>query len=249
MRTLKVEQEQEMPSERFGLARRTELAELTELARQMPSASALSWADVERIDEERLWWTMNALGRDDLMRLLARALGEVSAQRLEHVLGDHLRAADVGAPKQAPRQGVLAVVERFCSLAMRGHYCEQVDYRGGQRSAGTEQFVARFRALLDRCLSESATADAAEVSQAIEMLLDLMRRIDDDPDAIVCFADEAGSWQLRVGWSRLLPVYSRCLAQTLTPSEHVARVEAVVRDFGDQLGGAGASNGWGRRRP
>lgn len=83
-----------MPSERRG---RRERARLEEMLRLRPPEQTLAWSEVDRIDDERLWWTLRGMDRDRLLVLLARALGEVPAHRLESVLGDHVRPGDIGA--------------------------------------------------------------------------------------------------------------------------------------------------------
>jgi hypothetical protein len=61
-----------------------------------------------------------------------------------------------------------------------------------------------------------------------------MRRIDDGEDSIVYFTDEAGSWQLRVCWPKVLPAYFSSLANTLTKQEYERRVDALLEGFGAQ---------------
>jgi hypothetical protein len=216
-----------MPSERFG---RRERARLQELARIRPPEQTLAWNELCRIDEERLWWTMQGLDRDALMVLFARALAEVPVVRLERVFRDYVRPGQIGASKEQAEQGLLANVEKFYGLARRGHFYEEIPYRGSQQSRGTELFVARCNALFDRSVALSGSGEPAEVRAAIEMLMDLMRRIDEED--IVYFTDEAGAWQVHVLWDRVLPAYFVCLARTATRSEYQAAVDRALADFG-----------------
>ncbi|MEW6751818.1 MAG: hypothetical protein AB1505_12700 [Candidatus Latescibacterota bacterium] len=75
------------------------------------------------------------------------------------------------------------------------------------KSAGTEAFIAEFDRLAGKCVRAAAKGPRAPVRQALELLLALLRRIDEDPDRVVFFADEAGSWQVGVNWREVLPAY------------------------------------------
>jgi len=62
-------------------------------------------------------------------------------------------------------------------------------------------------------------------------LLGLLRRIDEDPDGVLFFADEGGVWQLGVDWRGLLPAYFRCLADESSPDVFVQRAKTANDDF------------------
>ncbi len=220
-----------MPSERFGPKQR---ARLEEMLRLRPPAQTLTWSDVARIDDERLWWTLRGLDRDALMVLLARAVGEVPVHRLAAVFRDYVRPGDIGATRDQLRLEALALVTKFCNLAERGHFYEEAAYRGSQQSRGTQLFVAQFAALIDRCVNDSAAAPT-EVVPAFEMLFDLMRHIDSEPSGIVYFTDESGSWQLHVQWPEVVPAYLDSLAQTVPKEEFNHRVDRLLRDFGGDV--------------
>src|SRR5512142_2751985 len=119
-----------MPSERFGPRERARLEQLMKLR---PPEQKLTWSEVSRIDEERLWWTMRGLDRDALMVLFARALAEVPVARLEQVFRHYVRPGDIGASHAQAEQGLLADVQKFCDLARRGHFYEQIPYQGSQQ--------------------------------------------------------------------------------------------------------------------
>lgn len=217
-----------MPSERFGRRERARLEALRSLA---PPPRELSWTEVARVDRERLWWAMGALDRGDLMQLLVRALAEVPAARLETVFRDHARPGDIGAKRDQPEDSVLAEVGKFCDLARTGHFYEPIPYRGSEQSRGAQEFVARCNVLFDRCVEEHGLADPRDLRTAFELLLDLMRRIDDGEE-VVYFTDEAGSWQVGVVWTRVLPAYFSCLARTAPEAEFLATVERTLTGHG-----------------
>lgn len=65
------------------------------------------------------------------------------------------------------------------------------------------------------------------------MLFQLLSRIDEAPDDVVYFADEAGSWQLGVHWRGVFPAYFRCLAETVSPVEFARTVDQMIRAFNE----------------
>ena len=218
-----------MPSERFGRRGRARLERLRQLA---PPARELSWGDVARIDLERVWWATRGSDRGALLQLLVRALGEVPAGKLEQVLRDYFRPGDVGATRSDPEIGLSIEVAKFCELAESGHFYEVIPYRGSEQARGTEEFVARFNAALDRCVAERGGASSAELRISIERLMQLMRKIDACQDEIVSFTDEGGSWQVGAVWDRVLPVYFESVARTATDQEYRSAVDHALREFG-----------------
>jgi hypothetical protein len=101
------------------------------------------------------------------------------------------------------------------------------------KSKGTEAFIAEFNRLIAKCISMPAKGPHAPLLEAFELLFALLRRIDEDPDSVVFFADEAGSWQVDVDWRAVLPAYFRCLANG-TPADDFAReVDRAIADFAD----------------
>ena len=75
-------------------------------------------------------------------------------------------------------------------------------------------------------------ADPA-LRKAFDLLFALLRRIDADPDSVVFFADEAGSWQVGVDWRTALAAYFRCLADETPAEEYAREVDRVIEDFAD----------------
>lgn len=217
-----------MPQERLGRSPRARPG-----APLLPTCPPrqLSWADVARIDRERLWGATRGLQRGALLQLLQRALEQVPAEQLEHVLGDHFTAGEVGAPAGEAAPALRAEVEQLCELAEAGVFYEVIPYRGREQSRGTQEFAARFNALLQRCASEPSSACARDLRVSIEALLGLLRAIDEGRKDIVYFTDEGGSWQLRTLWARVLPRYFECLARTSSEGEYRSAVEAALHDF------------------
>ena len=85
----------------------------------------------------------------------------------------------------------------------------------------------------DGVLRAAAKKQPTQVREAFELLLDLLRKIDDDTDGIIFFADEAGSWQVGVDWRDVFPAYFRCLAAAASGDEFAREVNRAVSDFAD----------------
>ena len=66
-----------------------------------------------------------------------------------------------------------------------------------------------------------------------QLLFSLLRRIDSDPDSVIFFADEAGSWQVHVDWRSVLPSYFGCLAEDSVAEDFAREVERAIADFAD----------------
>jgi hypothetical protein len=64
----------------------------------------------------------------------------------------------------------------------------------------------------------------------IEIILGLLRYIDECHDDVVFFDDEAGSWQVGVAWSKVLPAFFSCLRAT-EPPEFARRVVEAADEF------------------
>jgi hypothetical protein len=65
------------------------------------------------------------------------------------------------------------------------------------------------------------------------LLFALLRRIDEDCDSVVFFADEGGSWQVGADWREVLPAYFRCLAEGASGDEFAREVDRPITDFAD----------------
>ena len=96
------------------------------------------------------------------------------------------------------------------------------------KSEGTESWIDECHRLLELCEIHAESDDPAEVCEALEIIFGLLRSIDEEPDEIIFFADEAGAWQVGVDWLKVLPVWFRCLSATTEPEEYARRVVEVV---------------------
>ena len=102
-----------------------------------------------------------------------------------------------------------------------------------EKFEGTEAFIAEFDRLIGKCVRAAEQEPQPPVREAFERLFVLLRRIDDDPDSVVFFADEAGSWQVGVDWRKTLPAYFRCLAHDAAGEDFAREVDRAITDFAD----------------
>ena len=66
----------------------------------------------------------------------------------------------------------------------------------------------------------------------MDLLFELLERIDTGSNDIIFFADEAGSWQVGIDDEHILPIYFSSLAAVATPEAYAARVEEVIAAHG-----------------
>ncbi len=154
------------------------------------------------------------------------------AARLPELVKGHV-PLDALRPDKATAGVLLEVVQEFREASLEGEYYEDFDVNSKnymEKSRGTETWIAECDRLFDRCVAAAGRRPNVTVRQAFEILLDLLRHIDQGHDDIIFFADEAGSWQVGVDWREVLPAYFACLAGTAAPDEYGLRVKAVV-DF------------------
>lgn len=103
-------------------------------------------------------------------------------------------------------------------------YRREVDIVANERP---EAFIAEFHRLVSKC----TRAAVEPVREAFELLFGLLGRIDEDPDSVIFFADEAGSWQVGVGWRTVLSAYFRCLAEFAAAEDFAREVDRSISDF------------------
>ncbi len=175
---------------------------------------------------------LRTLPRGDLLIIAERAAELVPRARLGALLGDFMRI-DALTRTHTP---LLSDVQKFHAAARAGKYFEDfcVTSRNvTQRCAGTDAFIAEFNRLSAKCVRAADAAPSDTVRTAFELLFGLLRHIDEAPDDVVFFADEAGAWQLGVTGRAVFPAYFRCLARTLGADEFARCVDQAIADFAD----------------
>ncbi len=193
---------------------------------------------IEQIDRDKVLERAELLDRDDLLILLSRAFDRLDDPEVFDVVWDYVHAEDV-VLRDAEGTDFLSQIEAFHAKAVRGGFYQSFDVNSRnymQKSAGTENFIAAHHRHTERCVRAAQGGHHDDARKGFELLVDLVRRIDDNPDDIVFFADEAGSWQLGVRWEQLIDAWAATISH-LDPDawaeyvdEHVLWVEYYERD-------------------
>ena len=186
-----------------------------------------------RVDIEKLRVALRRMSRGDLLSVASRAVELVPRARLGALVADMVRL-DLLTEGKGAAVSLVDEVQTFYDACLCRDYYESFDVNSKNfmnTSKGTDAFMAEFNRLIEKCIGASAKGPSSPVREAFELLFALLRRLDRDPDSVVFFADEGGSWQVGVGWRAALPAYFRCLADG-TPAEDFAReVDRTIRDF------------------
>lgn len=186
------------------------------------------------LDIDRLRVELRRMNCGELMIVADRAIDLVPQTKLRKLVGDIVAIDDFAIVPRATAP-LLEEVRRFHDAALDGEYYESFNVNSKNymaKSRGTETFIAEFDRLMKKCIrAATAKKRAPAVRESFDLLLGLLRQIDEDPDSVIFFADEAGSWQVGVDWSTALPAYFRCLADTASPDEFAREVDRAISDF------------------
>ncbi len=187
------------------------------------------------IDIEKLRVALRRMSRGNLLLVAERAIEIVPGAKLRQLVGDLVQLDDLGEGKRSAAP-LLDEVRKFQSGAMHHEYYEDFDVDSKNFmsiSKGTDAFIAEFDRLLGKCIHAADKGPRPVVREAFELLFALLRRIDEDPDSVVFFADEAGSWQIGVDWRVALPAYFRCLADGSLADDFAREVDRTITEFAD----------------
>jgi len=184
------------------------------------------------VDLTALRGALRRLPRGQLLMIAERAIELMPDETLSTLLRDFVQVPRLEAGEiQVP--SLLDQVRAFWEASVRGDYYESFAVNSKnctEQSSGTDAFIGEFDRLMDKCLRAASEGPPAVAVGAFELLLALLRRIDEDPDSVVFLADEAGAWQIPVDWKTVLPVYFRLLAEG-TPAEAFANtVDGAITD-------------------
>lgn len=95
----------------------------------------------------------------------------------------------------------------------------------------TSPDLHQFGRLVSKCTRAAVKGPHEPVREAFELLFALLRRIDEDPDSVIFFSDEAGTWQVGVDWRTVFPAYFRCLAEVAAAEDFAREVDRSISDF------------------
>jgi len=188
-----------------------------------------------KVDLEKLRVALRRVSRGNLLMVAERAIEIVPKTTLQTLIGDMVRLDHLveGRRGAAP---LLDDVRKFHAAGLAGEYYEDFDVNSKNfmdKSEGTEAFIAEFDRLVAKCIRAAAKRPQGPVREAFELLFAVLRQIDEDPESVVFFADEAGSWQVGVDWREALPAYFQCLAANSPGEEFAREVDRTITDFAD----------------
>ena len=187
------------------------------------------------VNAEELRVALRRMTRGRLLIAAERALEIVPRAKLRELLGDMVRLEELTEGNPGPAS-LLDEVRKFYDASLSHEYYESFHVNSKnymEKSRGTEAFLAEFDRLIGKCVRATAKGPRRPVREAFELLFALLRRIDEDPDSVVFFADEGGSWQVGADWREVLPAYFRCLAEGASGDEFAREVDRAITDFSD----------------
>jgi hypothetical protein len=187
------------------------------------------------IDLDKLRVALRRMSRGNLLMVAERAIEVVPKAKLTELVGDMVRLDEIPEGRRGAAS-LLHEVRKFHDASLRGEYFESFGVNSKnfrEKSEGTEAFIAEFDRLVAECIRVVEKGPRPPVREAFERLFSLLRRLDEDPDSVVFFADEAGSWQVGVDWRAVLPAYFRCLADSAASDDFAREVDRAISDFAD----------------
>jgi hypothetical protein len=183
----------------------------------------------KQIDWESIQPSVRKLRKDELLGLLHDAFHALPAARRVKVFREH---GESNTGKLSPKR-VLNEVKKFHADSLARHYYEYFNVNSQnfmEKSEGTDLWITECNQLFDKCMALADKGHHPEARQAMDLLFELLEQIDRDPDSIIFFADEAGSWQVGVDYGRVLPAYFTSLAALAEPDEYAERVTALIKE-------------------
>ncbi len=186
------------------------------------------------LDRDKLHVAIRRLGNQHIYYMLDDAIEMLPPSKLAKLAGKYL---DVKGLQLGPRgaASLLAEVQAFEKASLRGDYYQSFAVNSKnytEMSKGTTAWIADCHRLLKRCIGEAAKGSPDKTLQAIDIIVGLLRHIDECLDDVVFFADEAGSWQVGVDWRTLFPAWFKCISAVSLPDIYAIRVKEIISEFG-----------------
>lgn len=197
-----------------------------------PQSTLAERSEQPALDRDKVRSAIRRLGDEYAFYILDEAIDLLPADTLARLVSRYMDVKQLLS--DAPKRTLLDEVRAFDADSRAGKYYESFLVSSStsmEKSTGTRAFIADCNRLLDRCVAGTTNGDATEVLEAIELILGLVRYIDECHDDVVFFADEGGAWQVAVDWARVFPAWFACLSRTSAPDEYARRVVAVVDEF------------------
>ena len=172
------------------------------------------------------------LKKAELLEVLGLAFHALPRTRLAQVFGAHV---DLEALTARPRRSMsagrlLTTVQQFHRDSLKGKYYEDFNVNSKnykEKSEGTKTWIKEVDRLFSQCVAVSDKGGPKQAREAMDLLFDLLFRIDRGEDFIF-FADEQGTWQVYVNYGKVFPAYFAALAATIDPDDYMDRVSEVI---------------------
>lgn len=150
------------------------------------------------IDTEQWRVALRRMNRGSLLIVAERAIEIVPRAKLRQLVGDMVRIEELAEGKPGSAS-LLDEVKKFHAASLRHEYYDSFDVNSKnymEKSNGTEAFIAECGRLIGKCVRAAAKDPRRPLREAFELLFALLRRIDEDSDSVVLFADEGarGRW-------------------------------------------------------
>jgi len=185
-----------------------------------------------QIDRDKLRAEARKLGNECVFLMLDDAIELLPLSKLHKIAKKYLDLKRLRPDaEKATRPSLFTDVELFEKASLAGEYYESFGVSSQnytQKSAGTSAWIAEYLRLLDRCVVNIKKGNPAEVREAMDVLFGLLNHIDKGHDDVIFFADEGGSWQVGVDWTRVLPAWFKVLSATAEPDEYAERITALL---------------------
>ncbi len=186
------------------------------------------------IDRGKLRTAIRRLGNKHIYLMLDGAFDLLPQSKLTNLVRKYIDPKTICQDTDG-KADLLDEVKVFEKASLRGDYYESFAVNSKnctEMSKGTTAWIAECHRLLDRCVTESIKGSPGKTLEAIDIIVGLLRHIDECLDDVVFFADEGGSWQLGVDWRTVLPTWFKCLSTVSSPDIYVNRVKEIIDEFG-----------------
>ena len=185
------------------------------------------------LDRATIRSALRRLNSESIYYILGEALEMLPLSKSYKLIKGHIDLSQFWRGSPQPKN-LLEEIKEFQQASLRGDYFESFDVNwknSTEKSIGTCAWIFEFNHLLSLCIADIKKEDKCKIREAMEICFGLLRHIDESPDDIIFFADEAGSWQVGVDWNKVFPAYFKCLSATTQPDEYASRVIAIVDEF------------------
>jgi len=184
---------------------------------------------------EKVSRPLKRLNKDALIEMLGLAYDVLPRTKIIEVFGEYV---DFDAVAEKSRKSIsakrlLETVQQFHADSLKERYRQDFNvnsknYR--EMSEGTRGWIREVNRLFEQSVQVAGKGHHRQAREAMDLLFDLLRRIDDGQDFIF-FADEAGSWQVGVEYEKVFPAYFAALAATANATEYADRVLELIMKY------------------